>query len=61
MGVAATVDGDVGAGCVVWWICGGVGMVAMVDGDVGAGWWCWMYGVVDLWWCGCGGNSGWWC
>ena len=27
-----TVDGDVGAGCVLWWNCGGVGMAATVDG-----------------------------
>ena len=31
--MAATVDGDVG--CVVWWICGGVGMAATVDGGAG--------------------------
>ena len=26
---------DGGAGCVVWWIYGGVGVAAMVDGGAG--------------------------
>ena len=33
--MVAMVDGDVGAGCVVWWICGGVGVAATMDGGAG--------------------------